>query len=169
MNKDQEDERIICEECSSELIVDLRKCPICGNIISGELVGISQEEKRLKKRLTQIYNLIFWAEELEVDTLDSYKLVSEARDEFEIGDVDETERLLDEAFDSLFDPLVKAAEKDLDNFYDNIEKYDTTEDEIFKLAGLLEHSIEKRKEGNLDDALSIIFCFRERLDSYRSV
>ncbi len=114
-------------------------------------------EKKLGKKMTFIYNLVFWAEEMEIDTLKSYQLISRARDELKVGDIEESERLLNDAIECIFDPFVTALEKDVHKT------------EMSEHGSLLEKAMDAKEEGDLDEALSLLIEYKKTLEDHRCV
>ncbi len=163
LKKEPEESKRVCPECDSELIVDLSTCPICGNDlpIKDEL-NIDEAERPLRKKMTLLYNLIFWAEELKIDTRKSYGLLSQAWDELKIDHLEESEKFLDKAFEEVFAPIVKGLKADLRKKSKDVEKADLSKEEISGLGSLLRDVIESKEEDDLDEALSLLIEYKRK-------
>ncbi|MGM0406235.1 MAG: hypothetical protein ACQEQM_08870 [Thermoplasmatota archaeon] len=166
INKEEEEEEIICDNCDSELLLSLRKCPICGNDLSLNS-SLDQTEKALRRKFTIVYNMVFWAETFEIDTLNCNKMISQAREELEVGDLDTSEELIDQAFEEIFDPLVKELETIDKN--KSVFKEDISEEKISEIKDLLIKSIGYMKDGDLDSSLLTLKEYKKKIETNKSV
>lgn len=158
----------ICPECDSELIVDLSTCPICGSDLPvKDEMSVDEAERSLRKKMTLIYNLIFWAEELNIETRKSYKMLSRAWNKLKADDLEETEKILDKAVEEIFDPIVKALRADLRKMSKDVEDADLSKKEISELSSLLNDAVEIKKEESIEESLSLLIDYKMRLERYR--
>ncbi len=166
LNKEEEEQEIVCDNCDSELLLSLRKCPICGNELSLNS-SLDKTEKGLRRKLTIVYNMVFWAETFKIDTLSCNKMISQAREELEVGGLDTSEELIDQAFEEIFEPLVKELETIDKNRSDF--KRDISEERISEVKDLLIKSIKYMKEGDLNSSLLTLKEYKKKLEKNKSV
>ncbi|MBS3817594.1 MAG: DUF835 domain-containing protein [Candidatus Thermoplasmatota archaeon] len=137
--KGAEESKEACPECDSEFISDLSSCPVCGSDLLGkDEEGVNKAERTVGEKMTSIYNLIYRAEELEIDTRKSYQLVSQARGELKVGDIGEAERLLTDAIEDIFESIVTAVEDDILEDSEDFEDLDLVEKTRSLIHGLKE-------------------------------
>jgi len=128
LNRGEEGSETVCPGCDSVVISDLDSCPVCGTEILGkDQRGVKKSERAVSEKITNIYNLIYRAEELEIDTMKSYQLVSQAKGELKVGDIEEAKTLLDEAIEYIFRSIVTALEDDIRNDSEDFEDLDLVE------------------------------------------
>ncbi|MEF8874039.1 MAG: DUF835 domain-containing protein [Candidatus Thermoplasmatota archaeon] len=140
--KGSEGSKTVSQEGDSEPILDLSSSPAGGSDLQGkDERGAKKIEGAVEKKMTGIYNLIFRAEELEIDTRESYQLVSQARGELKVGDIEETERLLNDAIENIFDSIINALEGDIRRDSEDFENLDLVE----KTRSLI-HDLEEAEE-----------------------
>ncbi|MEF8873315.1 MAG: hypothetical protein V5A88_01445 [Candidatus Thermoplasmatota archaeon] len=165
LKKEAEGPKTVCPECDSELIVEISSCPICGSDIPGEDErSVNEAESAVREKMTLIYNLLFWAEELQIDTRRSYELLSNAWDELRAGDLEESERFLDKALEEVFKPMVKTLRDDLREKSEDIENADLSKKEISELASLVGDAVESKEDDDLDEALSLLIDYKMKLE-----
>lgn len=164
LKREPEDPKRVCPECDSELIVDLSTCPICGSDLPRkDEVSIDEAERPLRKKMTLLYNLLFWAEELDIDTRKSYEQLSLAWDELKVDHLEESERFLDEALEEVFDPIVETLEGDLRKKSEDVEKSDLSKDEISELGSLLQDAVDSKKKDDRNEALSLLIEYKMKI------
>ncbi|MFO7791640.1 MAG: hypothetical protein R6W73_01475 [Candidatus Saliniplasma sp.] len=168
LREESKGSKTVCQECGSELIVDLAKCPICGEDLPGEGVN-SKAEADIKKKMTLLYNLVFWAEEMDLDTLGSYKMIRQARDELKVGDLEEAKRFLKNALDEIFKPLINSLEEDMSKEWKGIKKSDISGENIIQLRSFLKKAVDCKEEGRSYQVLILLNEYRKKIERYRSV
>ena len=166
LNKKKEKQEIVCKNCDSELLLSLRRCPICGSELIVKNI-VDKTENEIRRKFTIVYNMVFWAENFEIDTLSCNQMISQAREELEVGDLDTSEELIEQAFKELFDPLVEELEtidKDEADF-----KEDISDERISEVKKLLIKSIEYMKDGEIDNSLLTLKEYKKKIEKNKSV
>ncbi|GEM_PF-6494063 len=166
--KRSEDSKTVCPECGSELIVEIGSCPICGSDIPLKSEHeINKTESSVREKMTLLYNLIFWAEELKIDTKKGYELLSEAWDRLTVGDLEGSEKFLDDAIEDIFYPTVKVLKDDVRKKSAEIEEVSLSKEDISELRSLVDKAVNSMKDDDRDEALSLLIEYKMRLDGYQ--
>lgn len=162
-----EEVKIVCHKCDSELIIGLDTCPICGSELPSKK-KLSENERTIKKKITLLYNLVFWAEDKDLDTLYSYKLIRQAREELEVGDLTESKKCLKNAIHDIFDPFIKTLYEEI-NGMENENKDRIPKEQLSQLRSLVKKAESFKKDDELEETLSVLNLCRKKIERYRSV
>ncbi|MFO8110573.1 MAG: hypothetical protein R6U17_08690 [Thermoplasmata archaeon] len=66
----------------------------------------AEEEEMLTNRIKSVYNMVYYAEEMDIDTRDTNELIADAREEVDVGDLDKADKLITRALDQIV-PILK--------------------------------------------------------------
>lgn len=155
LNDEEQETGVICENCDSELLIELNKCPICGNELPVKGT-VDKTENVIRKKITLVYNMMFWAEEFDINTLRCNEMISSAREQLEVGDLDLADKLINDAFKEIFDPLVESLE-------------DRDKERISEVKDLLSKAVEYMKDEKLNSSLLLLKEYKNKLEENKSV
>ncbi len=160
-NDNDQERGIVCEKCNSDILIELRVCPICGNELTIKDT-INKTENEIRKKFTLVYNMIFWAEKFDINTLACNKKISKAREQLEVGDFDEAEELINNAFKEIFEPLIETLDG-IEKGSKDYDDLDISKDDFSEFKVLLNKTIDFMEKGELDSSLLVLKRIQDKI------